>query len=203
MRKYVVRRRSDFYSIRFLMLSGVIIGVVSAICLAITFHYIDRGLSNVPLGTSVLILAYSLGPFALWFLLIFGANAVQTTRIRSVFHSALWGATVGVSCAAIAPLTDPTYVTFADVLILLATGSAVPSVLATLGWTWGRVWARAVHSQRVFVQNGSMCPTCTYSLIGNTSMICPECGVPYSFEELDTTKEVFESLHRSEGQCDP
>lgn len=34
------------------------------------------------------------------------------------------------------------------------------------------------------IQNGTLCPGCAYSLIGNVSMICPECGRPFNFAEL-------------------
>jgi hypothetical protein len=40
-------------------------------------------------------------------------------------------------------------------------------------------------------QDGTLCPQCAYCLIGNESMICPECGRPFTFDELDTTEAEF------------
>jgi hypothetical protein len=35
--------------------------------------------------------------------------------------------------------------------------------------------------------------------IGNTSMICPECGRPFTFKESETTEEEFRRQHQ--GKC--
>ena len=51
---------------------------------------------------------------------------------------------------------------------------------------------------RVVVQDGTLCPGCGYSLIGNESMICPECGRGFTFEELETTEEEFRRQHQRE-----
>ena len=36
----------------------------------------------------------------------------------------------------------------------------------------------------VLIQDGTLCPHCGYSLIGNTTMRCPECGHPFTPQEL-------------------
>jgi hypothetical protein len=42
---------------------------------------------------------------------------------------------------------------------------------------------------RVVIQDGTLCPKCGYSLAGNISRICPECGREYTYQELGTTPE--------------
>ena len=51
------------------------------------------------------------------------------------------------------------------------------------------------------LQDGTLCPACGYSLIGNTSMICPECGRAFTYQELkveDTRDHVPPSGDASE-----
>jgi hypothetical protein len=50
---------------------------------------------------------------------------------------------------------------------------------------------------RIIQQDGTICPGCLYSLIGNTTMVCPECGRPFTFEELETTEEEFRRQHQA------
>jgi hypothetical protein len=38
------------------------------------------------------------------------------------------------------------------------------------------------------IQDGTLCPGCGYCLVGNISMICSECGRPFSWEELALTE---------------
>jgi hypothetical protein len=48
--------------------------------------------------------------------------------------------------------------------------------------------------QPAILQDGSRCPSCAYCLVGNISMVCPECGTPYTLGDLDTTEaEVHDS----------
>jgi hypothetical protein len=60
------------------------------------------------------------------------------------------------------------------------------AVLSVPLWVYVRKWAAPVH-----IQDGTLCPGCAYSLIGNESMVCPECGRPFTVEELGTTEETF------------
>ena len=48
-----------------------------------------------------------------------------------------------------------------------------------------RLWPDAL------LQDGTLCPGCGYSLIGNTSEVCPECGRPFTYAELGTTREAL------------
>ena len=43
--------------------------------------------------------------------------------------------------------------------------------------------------RRVIDQDGSLCPGCAYCLAGLDSQVCPECGRPFTYEELGTSKE--------------
>ncbi len=46
---------------------------------------------------------------------------------------------------------------------------------------------------RLVVQDGTLCPGCGYKLIGLTSHVCPECGRPFTYEELGTKPERLEA----------
>ena len=41
----------------------------------------------------------------------------------------------------------------------------------------------------IVVQDGTLCPDCGYSLVGCTREVCPECGRPFSYQEMGTSKE--------------
>ncbi|MCK6457674.1 MAG: hypothetical protein L6Q92_14235 [Phycisphaerae bacterium] len=58
-----------------------------------------------------------------------------------------------------------------------------------LGVLFGR-YMRRVGAELV-MQDGTLCPGCAYSLVGNTSGRCPECGRAFSFQELGTTEAEF------------
>jgi len=45
-----------------------------------------------------------------------------------------------------------------------------------------------VHG-KLLVTYKAHCPHCGYNLIGNTTRICPECGNPFTMQELDVTPE--------------
>jgi len=64
----------------------------------------------------------------------------------------------------------------------------------------GRLFIRWVLRTRIVPQDGSHCPNCAYNLTANTSMTCPECGVPFTFEQLDTTEEAFRQLTHSSAR---
>ena len=62
-------------------------------------------------------------------------------------------------------------------------------VYGVLAWAAGAIFFR--RFSRVILQDGTLCPGCAYSLIGNTSMICPECGRTFTWNELGTTAEAL------------
>ena len=45
----------------------------------------------------------------------------------------------------------------------------------------------------VVVQDGTLCPACGYSLLGTANRVCSECGREFTFKELGTTREDFET----------
>ncbi|MCK6457673.1 MAG: hypothetical protein L6Q92_14230 [Phycisphaerae bacterium] len=45
-------------------------------------------------------------------------------------------------------------------------------------------WALQRWSAQIVFQDGTLCPGCMYSLVGNTSGRCPECGRAYTLDEL-------------------
>jgi len=55
------------------------------------------------------------------------------------------------------------------------------------------LWSSARATLPKFVlQDGTLCPGCGYCLIGVTDKRCPECGRPFTYEELETTEaELF------------
>ncbi len=54
----------------------------------------------------------------------------------------------------------------------------------------------ALLGPRYLLQDGTLCPQCAYCLIGNESTVCPECGRPFTFDELDTTEAAFREKSR-------
>lgn len=64
-----------------------------------------------------------------------------------------------------------------------------------------RFAVRAMGFQRL-VQDGTLCPFCGYSLLGQRdieSSGCPECGETFTFEEMGTTAELFLAQQRESG----
>ena len=73
-------------------------------------------------------------------------------------------------------------------LLCLVTGSCL------CGW----LCARLVKG-KVVVQDGTLCPGCGYSLIGNVEQRCPECAREFTYQELGTTREKLSAaLNRAE-----
>jgi len=44
---------------------------------------------------------------------------------------------------------------------------------------------------RFVIQNGALCPTCGYCLLGAATMQCPECGNAFTYLDIDTTESEF------------
>lgn len=69
------------------------------------------------------------------------------------------------------------------------TSTGISIVIAVSPFVFGFVacliWLILRHRpSRVLVQDGTLCPGCAYSLVGNTSGRCPECGRTYTSDEL-------------------
>ncbi len=58
-------------------------------------------------------------------------------------------------------------------------------------WVWRKLRQRFGQAQ--FAPE---CPQCLYNLTGNISMTCPECGRPFTLDELDQTPESWANLTR-------
>ncbi|MCG3137091.1 MAG: hypothetical protein HJJLKODD_00933 [Phycisphaerae bacterium] len=77
-------------------------------------------------------------------------------------------------------------------LIAIAVIAQIPGVIAS--GVWYVVYR--LGPPRI-IQDGTRCPGCGYSLVGNQSMVCPECGRAYTFTELGVTAEKFIETGRS------
>ena len=65
-------------------------------------------------------------------------------------------------------------------------------VIALLAGVAALAWMLLRYTMpRIVLQDGSRCPVCAYCLIGVTSMRCPECGRPFTYDELATTEAEF------------
>lgn len=73
----------------------------------------------------------------------------------------------------------------------LAAKYALCSIGASAGVALAMSLVFAVRRATTAKLDGTSCPQCSYSLIGNTSMQCPECGRGFTFAELGTTEEEF------------
>src|SRR5262249_28650591 len=71
--------------------------------------------------------------------------------------------------------------------------AVLPPVCWLLGYAAGAAfWSLArLLCGLTIMQDGTLCPRCAYSLIGNESMTCPECGRDFTFAELGTTESEF------------
>lgn len=59
-----------------------------------------------------------------------------------------------------------------------------------------RICARLGY--RIIRPHETMCIKCGYDLHGNVSMVCPECGRAFTFEELGVTAAEFAALDDEE-----
>ncbi|MFO0973006.1 MAG: hypothetical protein U1A27_06155 [Phycisphaerae bacterium] len=135
--------------------------------------------------------------FVAW---LVGAILLVRVLRREMFRSSrrwtvAFGLAAGLHAAALFPVTviamrmpDPVIVLL---LIIGLPFTAVFFLIFTL--------AVSLFSPRVTVNDGTLCPGCEYCLIGNTTMICPECGRPFTFEQLGTTGAAF----RARGAAGP
>jgi hypothetical protein len=63
-------------------------------------------------------------------------------------------------------------------------------------WIAGQVIFGRMRSRYLILSGRLRCPKCDYDLRGNASMICPECGRTFTYEELGTTETEFRNLQR-------
>ncbi len=68
-------------------------------------------------------------------------------------------------------------------------GAAV-TVSILSGGLFVLLWIASRKSRgQLKIVHGTQCPTCEYNLVGNTTYICPECGEPFTLEELDISAD--------------
>jgi hypothetical protein len=69
-------------------------------------------------------------------------------------------------------------------LLICIIGEA--KALANLSWI-KTVWKLLTCSIHIPENSMGLCPQCDYNLFGLTQMRCPECGRPFTFEEVGAT----------------
>ncbi|MCB9856557.1 MAG: hypothetical protein H6818_12820 [Phycisphaerales bacterium] len=117
-------------------------------------------------------------------------DAILTTRRAAwlgVFYSlGLFGVllAIALSMVVVKPLDTTNWLMFG---VDLLAGSIVV-ILFAIGWNLLLRWM-----PELVRQNGTLCPTCAYCLVGVQSMRCPECGSAFSFADLETTEYEFQS----------
>jgi hypothetical protein len=68
------------------------------------------------------------------------------------------------------------------VMLCLVACGALVGTASGVAWAAGRLIRLLAPHDRF--QDGTLCPGCGYCLLGNTSMVCPECGRPFYWDEL-------------------
>lgn len=201
MRSHKVLDRSDIVSPRRLLLHACLVGVAG---LAITC------LAVIPLVLWVLTLTglgvvYQTATVACW------TVGLLATALASVDHNrhqilgdkrALLcgiGAGVGFATPVLAYgtltslLNDPAFIAEAAAYLLGA-------VIVTCAVSLGR-WRLLRRSGPLTIRRDlPSCPSCGYSLIGNVSMACPECGIPFSDGDVGRHQGEFRKIS---DQCGP
>lgn len=151
----------------------------------------------VVLVPSFILQLIGIGWYGRWIFpaLMFLFPAVIQHRVRSTWAIvAWWLATggcylaVGKVSAMFSPRPEVGYADAMRLFILFALG-----LIVVVACVIGRI-GEYVLGFRVVMQNGRICPNCKYDLRGNTSMVCPECGRAFTFEELGVTAAEFAAL---------
>lgn len=114
-------------------------------------------------------------------------------RLRHWYHAALFGFAYGY---AVPMMTIAVHIismgyvpmgVIARGLLFSCVPGAVSAGLALAVWTASRL-----SRGRLIIAFTPACPKCGYSLIGNTNRTCPECGVPFTLEELQIPEEALQ-----------
>lgn len=69
-------------------------------------------------------------------------------------------------------------------------------VQIALAYVAGQVIFGRMRRRYLILSGKLRCPMCEYDLRGNASMICPECGRLFTYEELEMTEAEFRNLQR-------
>lgn len=107
-------------------------------------------------------------------------------RARYWWIALSFGVYVGALTYVSAPMAFHVHVSASGLLVspyLLGVVWVASVALIYLG-CWGCI---SVTRGSVRIQDGTLCPGCGYCLIGCPSSVCPECGRPFTSEDLTTT----------------
>ena len=199
MNRFLVRRECDFYTTRYLIISGAIIGSAVPILLCVVI-LIFPPLREASCMVSLDWQSYlALGFLALYPALFLGFIARRWSYFRNPPLVAVWGIASGLAlglswmlaeCVAGEPdgllMQELRRGNIARTFFWFATSHALAAALF-----WGLVCGYyKLRGIEILLQDGHTCPQCTYNLTGNISMVCPECGNPFTWDELSTPGEI-------------
>ncbi|MCB9867337.1 MAG: hypothetical protein H6816_11980 [Phycisphaerales bacterium] len=195
MQKTIVMRSSDFRSMRSLGLNALLLGVgiplpLTALMLALQPASRSYSAGYIWLGSAALVAA-------LYLIFVLLRPVREWSRVRSLGHCFAWGAMIAAGWFVTLAVTQQ-FNRRMDTMVIVAgfTVSAVGGAFCLLWWL-AQGWHRLVRGRVVCLQDGTLCPNCAYSLIGNESMVCPECGRGFTFDDLATTAEDFRGRTRA------
>lgn len=199
MTQSIVRRTIDFYSFPRILINAVIYGVVIPVAFLVVMGMLGlfkssggghMGGGNFVLALIVLALSVVYG------LILLSFPLVHWSRIGSTLSCFSWGALLA-ACLIGATTTAISFherVRAEEVVMILLIGVPSTGAVFCLLWWGACVWQRRVRKRVVVLQDGTLCPACAYSLIGNESMTCPECGGTFAFADLGVSSEEFEQI---------
>jgi hypothetical protein len=203
-RNSLVRRPEDFHGFAWLFINALILGLGIPLVMILLLASADasRGSGGGRLGSGAgdLILLLAIGLTGLVYIGFVLMRPVRHwSRIRTAAHCLAWGMLIatGFTLAVLIAGVFAGGVRTEGVLLIGAFAIPGTGVAFCLLWWGKRTSQRVVHGRVVVLQDGTRCPQCAYSLIGNTSMVCPECGNPFTFADLGTTAEAFAGVSRA------
>lgn len=141
----------------------------------------------------------AIGLMCMAFLVPAGVAIRFHPRFRRWWHGFLFGAVYGGVMLPIAVLITSviSYLGYARVRPPpLSAAAGVELVLLPLsGGLFVLLWLASRTSRgKLLVTDNTHCPNCEYNLIGNTTYICPECGEPFTLEELEITSKDLDPI---------
>jgi len=179
-----------------LLLRAILFVVLSSVIMRVAFRhdrFLPRQWGNVDLVvTLTIVMATGAVPtfmlyrrirgwscvwFSLTYLILINLSDVLLAffyvgmEVRSGWYTILTG--VGA--------TDPTFVLTFPLTACSGAGLAI-------GWIVQRIRHGAIVAQ-----DGTLCPSCGYSIRGNTDFVCPECGKEFRPEELGPVRVALAS----------
>jgi hypothetical protein len=139
--------------------------------------------------------------FAVLFVLaLLGLLAIDDCRRAAHWWVAAWyGAYIGLLTFVYIPIVSDVQVSIQDRdlpnLVLAPLWVACYALGYVLVW---RIIQGAYGP--IVVQDGTLCPNCSYSLLGTPNRRCPECGREFTYEELGTAEELFRLRQKTQDR---